>query len=111
MKKIISLSVTLCMLLSLIGCQLVPNVGNLLNGKNNNNQVTVTTPDPVTPDVVAPDPVKPDPEPVEPAPEPEPEPDPEPVEPVTPPVVSGYVEPTELGDSVYDYQVSINGQI
>ena len=37
MKKIISLSVTLCMLLSLIGCQLVPNVGNLLNGKNNNN--------------------------------------------------------------------------
>lgn len=113
MKKIISLSVTLCMLLSLIGCQLVPNVGNLLNGKNNNNQVTVTTPDPVTPDVVAPDPVKPDPEPVEPDPEPvEPvEPDPEPVEPVTPPVVSGYVEPTELGDSVYDYQVSINGQI
>ena len=84
MKKIISLSVTLCMLLSLIGCQLVPNVGNLLNGKNNNNQVTVTTPDPVTPDVVAPDPVKP--EPVEPDPEPvEPvEPDPEPVEPVTP---------------------------
>ena len=111
MKKFISLSVTLCMLLSLVGCQLVPNIGNLISGKDSNSQVEVTTPDPVSPDVVAPDPVKPDPEPVEPDPEPvKPEPEPDP-EPVTPPIVSGYVEPTELGDSVYDYQVSINGQI
>ena len=94
MKKLLSLSVIACMILTLVGC-------TLPGFKKPDPEPEPDPEPPVT--LVVPDPVPvPDPEP---EPEPEPEPDPE------PPIVSGYIMPSELSDDIYDFMIAIDDQI